>query len=88
MIIFLLSTVFGWSLAPTSMAEPSMDNSVEIAKNRSYAGGADEEVLRVQIAMNPPQRRMDAKAIQGQVLKNSGRVEMTEEGPTSAPAAE
>ena len=71
-------------LSPLAFAQATAD----IAKNRAYPGGMDEEVLRVQASLNPPQRRLDTKTIQAQVIKNAGHVEMTEEGPSSSPSNE
>lgn len=49
---------------------PSMAEDGDRARRRAYAGGADEEDLKVQDGLALATRKIDAKTIQQQVFKS------------------
>jgi hypothetical protein len=57
---------FGSATAQTKIDAEAMR---ERAKNRTYPGGADEENLQVQAALVVPERKINVKAIQSEILK-------------------
>lgn len=57
---------FGSATAQTKIDAEAMR---ERAKNRTYPGGADEENLQVQAALVVPERKVNVKAIQSEILK-------------------
>ena len=78
----VLLPLFGAAMCKAS----EMDIRGESIKTRSYPGGIDEEDLRVQPQILAPQRKLDIKAVQMQVLKSAGRMEVNEES-TSTPSS-
>ncbi|MER2513224.1 MAG: hypothetical protein ABTQ25_12560 [Nitrosomonas ureae] len=57
---------FGSATAQTKI---DMEAMRERAKNRTYPGGADEENLQVQATLVVPERKINVKAIQSEILK-------------------
>lgn len=57
---------FGSLAAQTKIDAEAMR---ERAKNRTYPGGADEENLQVQASLVVPERKVNVKAIQSEILK-------------------
>ncbi len=68
-------------LVLNSFAVPNDPVRQDVVVSRSYLGGPDEEDLRVQPQVVPPIRKLDAKSIQIQVLKTSGKADAVEESP-------
>jgi hypothetical protein len=77
--VFIVFALF--AIVPPSLAFASESTF----QRRQFAGGIDEEDLRVQPQWIAPQRRLDQKVVQDQVLKLSGRSEVSEDAsPDSA----
>lgn len=59
------------------VAEESGEREVQVSKNRNYAGGADEQDLKVQKYLAPPSRSPDAV-----VLEKRADAEVDDHSPT------
>lgn len=53
----------------TAQAKIDAEAIRERAKSRTYPGGADEENLQVQATLPVPERKINVKAIQSEILK-------------------
>lgn len=64
-LIQILLASFCFAAAPEQQDRVTLD----MVRQRQYAGGRDEEDLSVQTNTTPIVRKLDAKVIQSQVLK-------------------
>ena len=68
----------------TSTAIMTDEEVAQVARERSYPGGADEEALRVQDPLPVPYKKLDIKRIQEQVYKELRNKPSKNDSPNGA----
>lgn len=67
--MILMALLSGAWVVPGMDRHPDLEEVREKTHNRQYPGGIDEEDLQVQADLPVPEQKVNAKAVQGEVLK-------------------